>query len=129
MKKFLLCLLPAILLISCERQYLLPSDEVPGWLKKRIADTEEIISSDARSGLSISAWIRYEYNDQYYFEWLNLLSSSFPPIYKTNGDMMTFSWNSTDALDANPTYDEYQKDKCGKKYIWKGPSWNDDFDW
>jgi hypothetical protein len=120
MKKFLLLLLPAILLISCERQYLLPSDEVPGWLKQSIADTERIISSDSRSGLSISAWIRYEYNDQYYFEWHNLLSSSFPPIYNFEGDMMGYSWATTD---------DYQKDKCCREYIWKGPSWNDDFDW
>jgi hypothetical protein len=129
MKQFLLLLLPAMLLISCERQYLLPSDEVPGWLKKSIADTEDIISSDSRSGLTISAWVRYGYKDQYYFEWHNILSSSFPPVYDFDGDMMTFSWNSTDALDANATYDDYQKDKCCKEYIWKGPAWTDDFDW
>jgi hypothetical protein len=120
MKKFLLFLLPAMLLISCERQYLLPSDEVPGWLKTRIAEIEDQINSNPRSGLDVGAWIRYEYKDQYYFEWHNLLSSSFPPIYDTTGDMMTFSWDSND---------EYQTDKCCKKYIWKGSSWNDDFGW
>lgn len=129
MKKFLLFLLPAMMLISCERQYLLPSDEVPGWLKIRIAEIEDQINSNPRSGLDVGAWVRYEYQDQYYFEWHNLLSSSFPPIYDFDGDMMTFSWNSTDVLDSNANWDDYQKDKCCKKYIWKGSAWNDAFEW
>ncbi len=107
-----------MLLISCERQYLLPSDEVPGWLKTRIAEIEDEIRANPRSGLDIGAWVRYEYQDQYYFEWHNPLSSSFPPIYDFDGDMMTFSWDSND---------EYQKDKCCKKYIWKGSAWNNNF--
>ncbi len=116
MKKILLILLPALILVSCEKNYLVPGDEVPGWLKDRISDTEKEIRKNPHSGLDISAWIRYSYDNEYYFEYHNLLSSSFPPIYNYRGDMMTFSWDSNDA---------YQKDKCCKEYIWKGPSWSD----
>lgn len=119
MKKILLVLLPAILLISCEKQYLVPADEVPEWLKTRIAEIEDEIEANPKSGLDIGAWIRYEYNDQYYFEWHNLLSSSFPPIYDTDGNIMTYSWDNSSG---------YQKDKCCKKFVWKGPSWNDEYD-
>jgi hypothetical protein len=37
MKKILLLLLPALLLISCEKNYLVPASEVPEWLEDRIA--------------------------------------------------------------------------------------------
>lgn len=119
MKILLHFLLPAVLLISCERQYLLPADEVPGWLKTRIAEIEDEIKANQTSALNICAWIRYEFNDQYYFEWHNLLSSSFPPVYNADGEMMTYSWDSAD---------EYQKAKCCKKFVWKGSSWKDAYD-
>lgn len=120
MKKILpLLLLPALLLISCEKQYLVPADEVPGWLKTRIAEIEEEIAENPKSALNIGAWIRYEYKDQYYYEWHNPLSSSFPPVYNADGDMMTYAWDGDD---------EYYNEKCCKKFVWKGSSWIDAFD-
>ena len=119
MKKLMLFLLPAVLLISCERDKLLPSDELPGWLKQRIADIEVQMSENPGTGFAVSAWIRYSWNDEYYYEWHNLISSSFPPIYDADGDMMAFAWDSND---------EYQNGKCCKVYVWKGPSWNEAYD-
>ena len=118
MKKILLILLPAVLLISCERTQYQPSGEVPAWLRQQIVEIEDQIRENPRSGLNISAWIRYTYNDEYYFEWHNLLSSSFPPIYDFDENLMFFSWDSND---------DYQKGKCCREYIWKGPSWSDEF--
>ena len=119
MKKLLLILLPALMLVSCEKSYLVPDDEVPAWLKDRIAETEKEIRNNPHSGLTISAWIRYSYDQDYYFEYHNLLSSSYPPIYNYRGDMMTFSWDNNDS---------YQQDKCCKEYIWKGSDWSDTYD-
>lgn len=118
MKKILLILMPLVLFISCERSQLKSSGEVPEWLSQKIVEIEDQIRENPRSGLDVGAWIKYTYNDEYYFEWHNLLSSSFPPIYNFEGDLMFFSWDSND---------DYQKGKCCKEYIWKGPSWSDEF--
>ena len=118
MKRILLILLPAVLFISCERHQYQPSGEVPEWLNQKIVEIEGQIRENPKTGFTISAWIRYTYNDEYYFEWHNLLSSSYPPIYDFDGNRMFFRWDNND---------DYQKGKCCKQYIWKGPSWSDEF--
>jgi hypothetical protein len=114
MKKILLFLLPVMLFISCEKQYLIPADEVPSWLKNRIADIEKEIRSDSR--YEMSAWFRYSYSGEYYFEWFNLISSSFPPVYNYDGEIMTFS---------SELYLQYESEKCCKTTVWKGPQYPD----
>jgi len=91
---------------------------MPDWLRQQIVEIEDQIRENPRSGLNISAWIRYTYNHEYYYEWHNLLSSSFPPIYDFDGTQMYFRWDNND---------NYQKGKCCREYIWKGPSWSDEF--
>ncbi|MBE0677658.1 MAG: hypothetical protein IH592_02725, partial [Bacteroidales bacterium] len=90
MKKIMLFLLPALMLVSCEKNYLVPADEVPSWLKNRIAETEKELQSNPKSGLDMGAWIRYSYEGDYYFEWLSPISSSFPPIHSYDGELMTY---------------------------------------
>jgi hypothetical protein len=117
MKKIMLFLLPVMMLLaSCEKNYLVPSDEVPSWLKDRIAETEQEIQSNPKSGLDICAWIRYTYKGDYYYEWINLLSSTWPHLYNHKGEMMT-----SGLLDFNKYWDE----KCCKRFIWKGSAYID----
>lgn len=116
MKKIMLFLLPAILLVSCEKDYLVPSNEVPGWLKDRIAETEQEIQSNPKSALDICAWVRYTYKGDYYYEWINLLSSTWPHLYNQKGEMMTFS-----TMD----FEKYWEGKCCKQFIWKGSDYID----
>lgn len=99
---------------SCEKDYLIPKSEVPDWLRKRIAQDEKEIKSNPQSGLDIAAWIRYEYLDNYYFEYHNLLSSAGPVTYDYDGVIIM--------LNQEP-YLNYNADKCCKQYVWKGPSY------
>ena len=116
MKKILLLLLPALLLISCEKNYLVPAAQVPEWLEDRIAETEKEIRSDPKSSLKICAWVRFTYEDDYYYEWINLLSSYWPHLYNQKGELMTF-----DSMDIY----KYWNEKCCKQFIWKGPDYID----
>jgi hypothetical protein len=120
MKKILLIVLPLMLLISCEKDYLVPVAEIPGWLKDRIAETEKEIGGDQKSGLEITAWIRYTYKGDYFYEFINPLSSYWPHLYNRKGELMTFS-----------TMDiwKYQEEKCCKTFIWKGPDYIDGIEW
>ncbi len=61
MKKILLLLLSALLLISCEKNYLVPASEVPEWFEDRIAETEKEIRTNEMSALDMCAWVRYTY--------------------------------------------------------------------
>lgn len=116
MKKILLIVLPLVLLISCEKDYLVPAVEIPGWLKDRIAETEKEIRGDQLSGLEITAWVRYTYQGDYYYEFINPLSSYYPHLYDHKGELMTFS-----------TFDieKYWAERCCKTFIWKGPDYPD----
>ncbi|HCM60261.1 MAG TPA: hypothetical protein DIS74_07800 [Bacteroidales bacterium] len=118
MKRVLLLLLPIMLLTACEKQYLVPSDEVPSWLKEMIREAEEGESNPPMYGSDFGAWVRYKYDGNYFFEWINPVSSSFPPVYN---------------LEGNPVMEQmvdapYQNGKCCKKYIWKGSAFPDDYD-
>lgn len=116
MKKILLLLMPALLLFSCEKNYLVPAGEVPEWLEDRIAETEKEIRSDPKSSLNMCAWVRYTYEDDYYYEWINLLSSYWPHLYNQKGELVTF-----DSMDI----DKYWEQKCCKQFIWKGADYID----
>jgi hypothetical protein len=107
-----------LLFISCEKQsdYLIPDSEVPDWLKVRITADKKILESDPQSSLNISAWTRNEYKGNFYFEFINLLSSSMPRVYRFDGT--EFIYTDTGFMD-------YQSGKCCKRYVWKGPSYFD----
>ena len=116
MKKIMLLLLPAMMLVSCEKNYLVPDGEVPSWLKDRIAETEKEIQSNPKSGLDICAWVRYTYKGDYYYEWINLLSSTWPHLYNHKGEWMTLS---------TMEIEKYRDEKCCKQFIWKGSNYID----
>ena len=114
MKKTFVLIVLSLCIFSCEKDNLVSGDEVPEWLKVRIAQDEVEIKRNPQSGLDIGAWIRYKYLSNYYFEYHNLLSSAGPPIYDYNGVIIM--------LDQEP-YLNYYDDKCCKQFVWKGPSY------
>ncbi len=118
MKKVIFLFAFVLLAVSCEKTKTQDS-EIPSWIQDRITHDEQIIKSDPRSGLDIAAWIRYEYNGDLYYEYLNLLSSAGPKIYYNDGT--EFNNTVTNIFD-------YQSQKCCRVYIWKGPSYIDIYD-
>ena len=118
MKKFLCFITITLFLTSCEKwpNFLIPSSEVPRWLKERISDDEKTIKSDSLSGLRFTAWIRYEYDGDYFFEFRDPLSSSGPKVFDYDGDKTMFN---------HETYLNFKTERCCKQFVWKGPSYFD----
>ena len=114
MKKILFLLVIVSLAYSCQKNELVPEDEIPNWLKERIAQDELAIEDDPQSGLDMAAWIRYKFEKRYYFEYYNMYSSSLPINYTYEGVVMSYS---------STVYDEYLDNRCCKRYVWKGPSY------
>jgi len=110
----LIFLIIAIFIISCEKDSL-KNEEIPNWLKTRIAQDEEQIRNDPQSGLDCAAWIRYKYDNKHYFVYDNILSSSGPMTYDYDGSKVYFG----------ETVDDYINNRCCKLYIWKGPTYID----
>ena len=111
MKRVLLLLLPVIMLTACEKQYLVPSGDVPAWLKEMILDAEKGESKPPMYASDLGAWVRYKYDGNYFFEWINPIMSSFPPVYDHDGNLLSMDHDK---------YTRYQTGKCCKKYVWKG---------
>jgi hypothetical protein len=118
MKSVLLLLLPVMMLTACEKQHLVPSGDVPVWLKEMILEAEEGESNPPMYGSDFGAWVRYRYDGNYFFEWINPIMASFPPVYNHDGDLIM----------EQIVYTPYQNGKCCKKYVWKGSSFPDDYD-
>jgi hypothetical protein len=114
MKNPVLIICFLLLASACEKNQTVPDDEIPDWLKTRIAQDELTIVSNPQSGLDIAAWIRYRYQKDYYFEYHNMLSSSFPPVYNYDGESVNYFIDP---------YTDYPDKKCCKQYVWKGSAY------
>jgi len=101
---------------SCEKDYLIPKNEVPEWLKTKISQDEQIIKDSPQSWLNYGAWLRYSWQNEYYFEYYNELSSSGPRAISTNGDTLHIYVNDINTV--------YYKEKCCKQYVWKAPHYS-----
>jgi hypothetical protein len=117
MNRFLPLLLLASLLISCEKETLVPEDEWPQWLKTTIEEQEQSISEDARSLYAVGAWKRTTWNRVYYYEYYNLLLSSMPRAISHSQDTLETYVGDTDS--------DYHHEKCCGVWIWKGPRFID----
>ena len=117
MNKILAIVMLALLLCSCEKDYLLPESEVPQWLKNTIKEHEKAIEEDSRTMAAIGAWKRTQWNDTYYYEYYNLLMSSMPSPISHSGDTLNI-WVG----DVNT---DYHKEKCCSIFVWKGPDFSD----
>lgn len=115
MKATLLSIL-LLLVVSCERTGYELNPDSPMWLMNRIEKAELQLITDPDSEISVSAWIRYEYSDHYYFENVNLVSSAWPLVYRADG---------TEFKSNESGYQNYQSGKCCRHFIWKGPLYPD----
>ena len=118
MKKVVFLFTLILLIVSCEKTRTSDYD-VPSWLQKRINYDEEIIKSNPQSGLDIAAWVRFDYKGKYYYEYVNLLSSAGPKIYKNDG---------TEFIYTETNFFGYQTEKCCRYYVWKGPTYFEIYD-
>lgn len=59
MKKTTLIFLFSLLFFSCEKDFLIPDKDVPGWLKAEIRKDEQIMHDYPSSCLYYGAWLRY----------------------------------------------------------------------
>ena len=110
MKNLLLIFTISLFLFSCEKD---KKDDpaTPDWLLERIIQHQKTLQSDPHSELAASAWRRFEYKGDYYFEYVNLLSSAWPSLYKYDGSEVPFDQNK---------YLEFKAGRCCMVYIWKG---------
>jgi hypothetical protein len=117
MKKTALLIAISLFLFSCEKDYLVPKKEVPDWLKTKISEAEKLIKEDPKGLTAYSAWIRYKWADEYYFEYNAGASSSSPKAISTTQDTLRLNpWDTTTA---------YYKERCCRKIIWKGPKYSE----
>ncbi|MFA5818250.1 MAG: hypothetical protein WC854_03105 [Bacteroidales bacterium] len=117
MRKIALMFTFSLIFFSCEKDYLIPKNEVPEWLKTKIKQDEQIIKDSPQSWINYGAWQRYKWQNEYYFEYHNTLSSSLPKPISTNGDTLHIY-----AFDINT---DYAKEKCCKQYVWKAPEYKE----
>ena len=117
MKKTALMLFFSIMFVSCEKDYLIPDNEVPDWLKTDIKQQEQIIKDSPKSESAYGAWMRYNWQNESYFEYHNILSSSSPRAISAKGDTLHI-W-------ANDVNTDYCKEKCCKEYVWKAPKYKE----
>ncbi len=102
-----------LFLISCEKDYLIPSNEIPDWLKLKIDQDEQFYKDNTRSMVAYGCWVRFSWQSEYYFEYHNILSSSSPRAISYDRDTLKIL--------ANDINTDYCKEKCCKEYVWKGP--------
>ena len=117
MGKIALMFFFSLIFFSCEKDYLIPDNEVPDWLKTRIDQDEQYILDHPSSCLNYGGWLRYNWQDEYYFEFHCSCSSSSPRAISTIGDTLHI-W-------ANDVTTDYYKEKCCRQLVWKAPKYAD----
>ena len=117
MKKALFVLFFSVIVFSCEKDYLIPDNQVPDWLKSKISQDEKIMDEHPSSCLYYGAWLRYSWKDEFYFEYHCSCSSSSPRAISTKGDTLHI-W-------ANDVTTDYYKEKCCRQLEWKAPKYED----
>ena len=112
MKGIVLFLGCCCLLASCEKEYLIPENELPQWLKTSIDQDLEIIAENSGSMRALGKWIRSEWKNEYYYEYQNaLLCSMQSPISHYNDTLSIYHSNSNT---------NYYNEKCCEVVVWNG---------
>lgn len=113
MKKIMLLSILTFFFISCEKEdYLIPAKDIPDWVKADIKNHEQKIKDSPQLMYSYGAWLRYKWQNDYYFEYHNSCSSTSPKAYSYDGNTRIEVWDKTT---------DYYKEKCCKVYVWKAP--------
>ena len=115
MKKTFFLLAIILTCLSCKKDYLIPNNEVPSWLKDKISQDEATIKSDPKLMPNYGAWLKYEFQGDTYFEYDNPLSSLSRSPYSEAGERI----NTTIA-----PYTNYWNDKCCESFVWKAPNYH-----
>lgn len=103
----------ALVMLSCEKDYLIPKEDIPDWLKTRIEISDKLLKDKPKAMDAYGAWIRYEWENDYYFEYSNILSSYI-------GGPITFQGDTLGYI-TDPRVMDYAQNRCCKQYVWKGP--------
>jgi hypothetical protein len=117
MKKITLLFVVSFILFSCEKDDFVPTEELPDWLVSKIQSDEQFIEESPHSYPSWGAWVRFEWNSGFYYEYWNLLSSSLTYPISHSGDTLDYLTEKTDS--------DYMLERCCQKYVWKGPNVED----
>lgn len=113
MKKIVIIIFTVLAFSSCERDSIVPESELPQWLTEKIQSDESYIKEFPKSWIAAGKWIRTEWNESYYYEYINYLSSTIlAPIS-----------HSRDTLDLynQIIMDDYRSNMCCEKLVWEGP--------
>ena len=114
MKKLVLICASIIVLLSCQKELLVPKSELPQWLIEKIEADEAVINENSKIWLAAGKWTRTEWQSEYYYEYDNILSSFlFGPISHQRD---TLSIYDTSLIR------QYEDEKCCEKLVWEGPS-------
>jgi len=116
MKRLILLIPLMFILFSCEKEFV-PEHELPDWLLSKIEEDEEVISDRPKGYLASGTWVRVKWNDVFYYEYWNMLSSRF--AYPISHDRDTLDFTIADG------WTDYAKEKCCEKFVWKGPEVKD----
>ncbi len=81
MRKIGLIFTFSLIFFSCEKDYLIPDKEVPEWLKIKIKQDEQLIKDSPQSWKNYGGWLRYKWQNEYYFEYHNVFKFFFTPTY------------------------------------------------
>lgn len=105
-----------LLTVACEKEkdFLIPASEIPDWLQAQIKEDEKTIASDTKRMPNFGAWIRYTFNNEYYYEYDNPLSALSRNPY---------SWKGVRVDVTQVPYTNYWQDKCCEQYVWKAPKY------
>jgi hypothetical protein len=112
MKKLIFLVVLSISILSCQKDQSLLIKDVPNWLKNNISGLEKQIKSDPITIAAYTAWVRYEWENEYYFEYFNFSSSTKTGPTCMDGQVLSM---------ADPKYAKYENEKCCMEYVWKGP--------
>lgn len=115
MNKILLGILFVLVASACKKEETYTDVEDPEWLKARIERDNELIRSNPNSGFEKAAWLRYEWESDYYFDYINLDNSSGVETYTYDGTRLSLS---------DEAVAEYVAKRCCEHVIWVGPGYN-----
>ena len=117
MKKILSIIFLAILTFSCEKDDLVPEEELPDWLLDQIELQEQAVADNSKSGYAFSSWIRYQWNSEYYYQYWDMALSFIPSPISHTRDTLDISQGGANA--------DYSNEKCCEVYVWRGPNYID----
>lgn len=101
-------------LSACKKNEYISDDEIPQWIKERIAEDEAVIDSAPHLMQNFGAWFRYKHNREFYFEYQNPLMSACCFMYNFNGDSFSFE-----------DFENYDDSKCCERIVWKAPKFDE----